>query len=975
MNKFFWISSVVLAACSSTVPQLATAESGVIFTYPIDSQLDVPLGTRVVVTFSDPVVASALGDCTATSGAFCVVGPNGPVDGAAEVIDGSSVQFTSAALEPGTTYEVVVRSALSPNASNLPESGPLFKFTTRADRPRAAAPSLVAINGGPAATPDSFRPMLDSSTIRLVFSEPLDPRTVALKSGAFELVESATRTPVPATLIAQGIHVSIDPIDDLVPGASYELRVGSAVTDLGGRAIAATSFALTPVDSGADAPIEQVLRTRQADDPGPAKSRSGAERNVIVIDKPLIGRETSAVLPATLRAELGDPKALDEAGDAIAFTLRRGQRLALSGLEMKLGGEIPTGLSTGDIQIELLTDAGGRMYRNPYQPADQRPENQRSPLYVDLSMDLAIYALDPLGNAVLAQTVLGVQATGTAIATDGVLALETVGSMEMSILGATQAPTNLVLELVTDASATPAADTTAPELVAMEPAERSNVHNVGDAIELVFSEPVDIDRLRANGLRLETSTGQVIPTVIESHGSTIALRPVQQLAYSKNFNVVLVDVADLAGNRLATMAPLQFSTPQLVGTATPMTMVAVHPGVPCSLTGGSTSTAGRCAGGSVNDELYHPFTLAANESVEALYNQPVDPDTVVLGSSCNTGTVRVEQVETNGACKATVPGTLIKRERGFAFIPDVPWSVGTRYRLSLVTGGNDRCDANELCSLLAGDAANFDPLGGSATGDGGGPNMVIDFVGSEPTKAVFLFTEVGPFSDTNGSGFFEGNEVVRDENRAAMRIVGTTGAVGSASFAMADCIPSTPQIEGCMYISGAMPAELGELETDCELPDGTIAATCLPVGLAAQTMLGTSLSLDASVGLTINTQTGTSVLRIREPEDGQVKGFIVDDGGAPKMVLALDLYMDAPDMAIPLSEHDLHSKPLALSLEGPVSFRPDGRIAIELANTADVPVDVGISAPLGIGGSVRMVLPRGEMKLQLLSRPLRGVQP
>ncbi len=93
------------------------------------------------------------------------------------------------------------------------------------------------------------------------------------------------------------------------------------------------------------------------------------------------------------------------------------------------GGEISVGLTTGDIFIEMLTDAGGRLYRNPHQLPDQRPENERAPLYVDLSMDVAVYAVDPKGNAVLTQTVLGVQAAGTAVGSDGVLAIETVASM------------------------------------------------------------------------------------------------------------------------------------------------------------------------------------------------------------------------------------------------------------------------------------------------------------------------------------------------------------------------------------------------------------------------------------------------------------------------------------------------------------------------------------------------------------------
>ncbi|MEJ7600787.1 MAG: Ig-like domain-containing protein [Kofleriaceae bacterium] len=373
------LRSVVLAlvaggsvACGSGVPPLVTAEPGVIFTYPADQQLDVPTGARIVVTFSEPVEAGALGACTATTGAFCVVGPAGPVDATAKVTgDGRSVEL-SGALEPGTTYVVFVRSELAPRATNLP-AGPLFRFTTRAHRPRAAAPSLVAVNGAPMVTPDAYRPVLDSSTIRLVFSEPLDPRTVLLAPGSLSLIDLSNGADVPALVVAQGIHASIDPLTDLAPGRRYEVRAGAGIRDLGGRALAPATASLMPLDSGASAPVIQVARTRQPGDPGPDRSRSGAEPNVVAIDKPLIGRETVTMLPGTMQIELGDPKALEEHGDAIAFTIRRGQRLAMTGLDIKLGGEIPAGLATGEIQIELLTDANGRLYRNPYQPAEQVP--------------------------------------------------------------------------------------------------------------------------------------------------------------------------------------------------------------------------------------------------------------------------------------------------------------------------------------------------------------------------------------------------------------------------------------------------------------------------------------------------------------------------------------------------------------------------------------------------------------------------
>src|SRR5262249_62276548 len=164
---------------------------------------------------------------------------------------------------------------------------------------------------------------------------------------------------------------------------------------------------------------------------------------------------------------------------------------------VKLGGQLPTGASTGDIEIELLTDGGGRLYRNAYQPPEQRPENERSPLFVDLSMDLAVYAVDPQGNAVLTQTVLGVQASGVAIATGGVLDIESAVAIDLDLLGVARAPTNLVLELITDPTAQPESDQTAPALVASRPSATGGELPVDDGGELIFSEPIDLDRARA----------------------------------------------------------------------------------------------------------------------------------------------------------------------------------------------------------------------------------------------------------------------------------------------------------------------------------------------------------------------------------------------------------------------------------------------------------------------------------------------
>jgi hypothetical protein len=175
-----------------------------------------------------------------------------------------------------------------------------------------------------------------------------------------------------------------------------------------------------------------------------------------------------------------------------------------------------------------------------------------------------------------------------------------------------------------------------------------------------------------------------------------------------------------------------------------------------------------------------------------------------------------------------------------------------------------------------------------------------------------------------------------------------------------------------------MPVELLAPAHDCVLPGGDLVATCVPVALSAQAMYGTSVPMKATAvsgNSTINIDTATAefVMRIREPADGPPTGYLIDDGGVPTLVVALDLYLDAPDLLTGLLTNDMHSKPLHVILRGPMRFLPDGRIAIATTNTEDLPVTVGLSG--GVTGSIKLLIPRGAMTLQLVSPLLRGGQP
>lgn len=960
MARLTVLLSLVLVACGDTTAPLQTAQPGVVFTYPVDKQVDVPLGTKLFVTFSDPVVATAM-----MCPAFCITGPNGPANVTPTVSsDGLAVSVDSPGWDPGAQYTISVTSALAPFAANLP-TGPLVTFTTRSDRPRAAAPTLVAVNGGDPASPESFRPMFETSTIRLVFSEPLDPRTVTLGAGSIELLDPSG-SEVAATIIHKGIAVSIDPVADLTPGNAYQVRLGSSILDLGGQALTPQTITLTPKDTKSGT-VKQVLRSRQTGDPGTKSPRLGGATNTIVIDKPIIGKETTTLQPFNLATELGDPKALD---GPIAFTMRKGQRLKTTGFDVKLGGSIPSGLSTGDIYIELLTDGGGRMYRNPHQDPMQRPENERAPLYVDFSLDVGVYSVDAKGNATLTQTVLGLQAAGMATATDGVLDIETASAMDLGLLGVTSAPSNLVLELITDLSAQADVDTTPPSLIATFPGTATSELPVDAGIELIFSEPVDLDKLRNGGLKLENGGGTAVPFVVESDGAAIVVRPTSKLAYSSTYKLTLANVTDVAGNALPATGPLSFSTPAMASSGVPLQIVASYPGAPCALSND------RCASNAkenANDDTYKPFTIPAGDTLRVAFSQPLNASSVTHSTQCNAGDVRIEEVDGSGACSSAVPGTLMVRDRQIEFVPDVPWTTGTHYRLTLVSGSNTSCDAGDICGLQ--NAASFDPLNGTTSSAAGGPNFVIDFTGTPASTGTFIFTQTAPFTDINGSGIVDGPEVARSENEAALRITGTHGSVSAASFNGPDCVPSTPETENCQYLQGAMPTTMMDAQMNCMLPDGTAVPSCIPVVMSPQAMFGTSTSMHATAGIGVNTDTGTVLMRLREPANGPITGYIYDKSGTPTLQVALALYMDAPDMSIPLSTHDLHSKPLQLILDGPVNFLEDGRIAIALSNTADMPVTINISVTILGSGAVDLLVPKGLMTLQLISPPVRGALP
>ena len=952
------------------------------------------------------------------SGNFCLIGPGNSVVSIAPSVSGNVVQFETDQLQQGTRYELYVKGAvIGGGTTNLSSSEPLVTFlTSQTDPVINVAPTVTAINGE---DPDVYSsvlpspptpryPMMDFSTIRVEFSEPLDEKTVRIDSTdvpnspfAFVSVDGATETLVPGSLMVRKQHISFDPDDDLTPGATYRLRLNAGITDLNGESVNPVEYELVPEDSNScGCVITQRFNTTAAfGEAGfPQASRiTGRPLNAIDLYSPLIGSNDINLRDATLEARLADPSAF---GGLIPFVIRKGASLDITGLDLALGGEVSANLQTGDITASFITDVTGYMDRNPYRPYSTQVDDDKSPVFVYLIFDLALTSSDPNGNAVLNQTIPHIQATGTARVSGGTLYIESVRTLEMDLLGLDRAPAHMVLGIQSDLVSLPSEDTTAPTITASYPAVDSTDFPIRDELSLIFSEPINNTGVEPQDQIILTNVtdGGQVAFQLAWDGSTVLMKPNTPLSKGKQYQIALGALEDLAGNTLSLDAAdatggsgvITFNTENPVATTVGPLVTSVYNGAACNLTGGDANFAGRCVGGAGTDERYLPFTIPTDGRIEVFFTQPMNQSTLALGTSCGSGAIRIEELS-GGSCVGVVEGSLITDTRSIKFTPTNGWIEGTQYRVTLVPGSNTSCGAGEICSDN-GIPLNPDPLNGGQAGDAGGGNIVNIFTAVAANNDVYLPLKLEPFTDMNGNGFVDGSETARTENSAGVNVTSFGGIVTAASMVG----------DNNIYFNGALPVTVGEPEplTIDGTPWGmTIAGSSqIPVRVHPGVLYGTSITMASTARVTAliipinvpieDTNTGINILRLRETGGNPITGYIVEEEGQdqPQFIAQLDLYMDAPDMTIrpdsafldSLSsvDHHLVSKPLTAIVKGPITFMDDGRIVIEQANVDNINLTINVEATVPLSplqfGTINLQIPANAMQLRLIGNPLKG---
>ena len=990
----------LLVACggkkqTNTIPA-SWSSNGLTYAYPYNGQQQIAPTAPIVLHFSAPLNDS---DPALLASRFTLTDAgNNAVPLTAKAIDSSQgvVLTPSSALAVNSHYVLNWNSLGIAGGMVQPVSGGIG-FNTRAafSGPRSQVAS-GAFSVTAAGSPTQMFPVMDFSSLRLQFTQPVDPATLAY--GQSLRLEDASGTLVPATILLTDRRLTVDPVTDLKAGSSYTLKLGSSIKSIFGDTLSPGSYAawqFTPQDSTPRA--TNVLEVPDSAGGTLVSNLTGAPINQVPITSTLLGNNSSSQSQGNLYAELAF---IPHYPVISPLTVRKGNVLTGSSVTVQIAGKVPAGLNTGAIKVTLLSDANGYMTPNPYSTLSTAPRQ------VYLTMDVALTAANATANGAFTQNIPHVEVVGTAIVKNDRLVMDAVGVVELQVLGVDQATGVLSfhLESYQDQTKAPAqvADTVAPALQSWLPGNEAARARPGDPIILNFTEPLDPNSVAQAGALSLLLNGSPQTFTSNVDGSALVLHPQSPLQHGGSYQVqVSQQITDLSGNPLDQAYNLGFSLPALLTPASHSPVVqTTYPGFPCATTGRSAASGlqGTCVGGGNSDDPLPIPGLPANRSIQVRFTQALNTASVVLGNSCNaSASFRVEVLDGSGNCTAVVPGRLQVRPQLLRFTPDQPWTSGQRYRYVLgSTTGTAVCDGSQsICGsnglplqtqLLAQTVAS------APAPTAGGPAMEIWFTGQAPSSSVFQSLRSLPTSDVNANFLHDNGEdgPVNDGSGNYSAINGAriipdpahnppySGQVNGLNIGCA--IGQTCPQNQFAYLTAALDADV--VGYDANL--GGVKVLIYPTTLVASSV---DVYASATVGSVNNpVPTGPQIMRLRygvNPGNGGLRdqpitGVIVQTAGGPVLRATLEAYLDAPALnptvnviaTVPLS-HNLHSYPLTIQVSGPVSFLPDGRMLATLSNDTAIPIDVHVSAFQVLTGDLFIAIPAGSLDMQGVSSPIK----
>lgn len=1018
---FLAITTVGMAGCGSDddkqtvdrdLVESSVAAETLYFAYPSAGQKTVPASAPVILRYTRPITTPE----DDLAGRFALETTNGDRIGfkSAELTENNQgvILKPERTLEPATDYTLISGGIeVGGRLSELPDS-PL-NFRTAPARNGAIMDQTEGLSGfslervapysvnhSDTALGSNTYPITDLSTLRLQLSEPVKAASVQYglidDGGTVQLINAAGEL-VPASVLARGNRITIDPDEDLTPGESYRLGLSSGVTStIASGSLAPVDLSFEPITTKSPEGIREMV-AQTAENSGDAHKLTGKVNNSVGLDSTLLGSGNQTIQTGDIFADLAFIPNFERRDQSTPLSIPAGSRMAGTSVEVKVAGELPAGFESGDVNVQFLTDADGFLMPNPY------TDDPNAPRLVELYADLSMSTDGTTANGGLAQSLLHVQLVGTAIVEEGKLVLEATGVIEPAIQGVDTGSSliSFRLEGYRNAEDVPLTtmDMAAPTVKSWVPGENEAAMRPGDPIVVFFSEPLAPGSVSSDSIRVSTNSGDVSGDLV-LNGSAVTFNPDQPLQHNVDYTLDLTNgVTDLAGNG---MTPLQasFRLPdtdampnQAPDNQAPLALT-VQPGYPCAKTVGAPADGdqGRCLGGGEYDDLLPVLPHPASRPITVGFSQTMHPESI------NGDTVRVEANE-NGTW-TPVDANVELKGRTLTITPLSAWQAGVLYRYRLVSGDSGMTSVAGL------------PLQTQFLNQGvrpedqrtaGGPDMVNYFRGGPDEERVFLPLKNLSAADANGDlEVSESEQGVSEDNGFA--------PIPNSSIVQIpeDSVTSDPvDLLGLIELSGKpvtgaqIGCEVGEscpekgyiymtsgLDTAVagEAIDGRVSVKLYPTTIytsSSDVHVEVDEALAGLTGEIDGIPTGPMLMRMRfqQGESGRnelIDGFIyTNDAGQLTFETMLDVYLDAPylepELLGSVLDHNLRSFPIDnLKLRGPVTFLEDGRMQIEQRNLEPVNLE-GISingsllglVPLNV--SLTMSIPENGLYLNFLS--------
>jgi len=791
--------------------KVSDAQRSLVFAYPASGQADVAPGAPIVLRFSHPIAPenrfpdAALPAGTTLKSLFTVKAKaaSAGVDFNVSLVKDADGKEVGLLLKPmGPLLEKTEYQILAPKKIPvLLTDGrvdtitlPSLSFTTRAaiDGPtelQKLTPAFQVAQMTP--TPTGFlmgsKPfgLVDFSTIRLLMTQPIDSRSVNYGS-SIRLLQGSTL--VPARVIVQGGHLSIDPEQDLDPTKSYTLSLSSGLKSILGEALVPgnySAFTFTPQDSGVSTGKSSKIAVAVPDPANGALSLLlGSAANQAPVLSPLLGSGNLLKLKqGQLLADLALPANFAQYNPVVTpLRVPRGNTLKADPLVVTLNGGVTSGLNTEELTITLISDANGLLLPNRYSSSSV------APALVVLELDINVAAKNPTSSGAFTQDITHVQVAGIASVDQGTqtLTIEAVGAIELKVLGVDNATAVLALKLQTDLTKAPGApdkDAAAPAVDSWVPGDTVNglpggeFIRPGDPIIVNFSEAMDIKSLQQPGAITLMEGSASVPFSWRLDGVSLIVSPDAPWQHGIAYRLRLgTGSSDISGNPLGYAPNFDFTIPPLATTKErPPIVLSNYPGFPCPIELGTRNLAnniqGRCAGGQAGDDLLPLPRIEPNRAIDIVLSQSLLANSIRLGTSCGAAaSFRVERIDASGNCLGAVAGRLIKRPRDLHFMPEQLWVKDQLYRYVLGSNNNLQssdadCDGTQsICGSKNLSPSNLPPkylplqtqLIAAAIADArnsqrGGPPMEIWFKGGDSLGGSNIDLRVLPVQDVNAN--------------------------------------------------------------------------------------------------------------------------------------------------------------------------------------------------------------------------------